>query len=843
MPNKQLTAKVRLDASQAHKTIDKLITKIKKINEVVNKPAGTSGLEKKIEKAILAQEKLKQATLKTKLAEERLTTQKNKSAVAGQKVNEATVKTQIAEQRLAAQTARTTMLVERLNATKAITVARVNNISARVSAWWTKQKALHSTVKSTNRTFGSLLSKVKAMVGTYLGLQTLKLGVNTSDIITSAENRLNNIEGGNPKLTAESLDKMYAAAQRSRSAYADMLGNVSKTMALAGDSFQGNIDNAIRFQEIMSKAYTIGGASETEKATSMYQLVQALGSGILQGDELRSVREGAPIAYKKIEEFAQGVFNTEESLKDMASQGVITSDIIVAAIMGAEDEITKSFENTEMTFAQAWDNIKNMATKAFEPTLQKLNDVLNSDAGQRFIEGIGVALVVLGNILWWVISIFGSFFNWCSENWNWLKYIVIGVIGIIISLIIRWAVVTVVGALVQIAAWIAVHWQMVLIYLTIGLLVSAIVWLANTAVSGCEFIVYALLMVAVAIALIAVVTQMWWLLWVALVIALVALFLAFADKIVGAVYWLGAVCYNIGMGIANFFVACWNWVLAAGHNAIAGIGNVAIALGNSIGAICTNIGVAFNNAWHGALSGFWNFVASCMEGLDWLSKPISKIAELFGKSFNYEDFTASIRSKADAHDSKMKDYVSVSDAWNSGMNTYQYKDLGDAWSSGMNTFEYKDLGEAYNKGAQIGDNIQNKVGEWGSNIKNKISGITSALSGVELGGLPDPNDPALGLGDAYDPSGANDDILKGLDELNGTTDDINDKMDLTDDDFEYLRKIAEMEWRNEFTTAEIKIDMTNNNTVNGDRDLDGIVEYLSDVLRSEMTSVANGVHY
>ena len=68
-------------------------------------------------------------------------------------------------------------------------------------------------------------------------------------------------------------------------------------------------------------------------------------------------------------------------------------------------------------------------------------------------------------------------------------------------------------------------------------------------------------------------------------------------------------------------------------------------------------------------------------------------------------------------------------------------------------------------------------------------------------------------------------------------------IEVTDEDIEYLRKIAEMEWRNEFTTAEIKIDMTNNNTVNGERDLDGIVSYLSDVLREEMTNVAYGVHY
>jgi hypothetical protein len=85
--------------------------------------------------------------------------------------------------------------------------------------------------------------------------------------------------------------------------------------------------------------------------------------------------------------------------------------------------------------------------------------------------------------------------------------------------------------------------------------------------------------------------------------------------------------------------------------------------------------------------------------------------------------------------------------------------------------------------------------------------------------------------------------LPELDGIGGDVSSIKDSMDLKDDDLEYLRKIAEMEWRKEFTTAEIKVDMSNYNTINGDRDLDGIVDYLSDVLRSEMTSVAEGVHY
>ncbi len=69
-----------------------------------------------------------------------------------------------------------------------------------------------------------------------------------------------------------------------------------------------------------------------------------------------------------------------------------------------------------------------------------------------------------------------------------------------------------------------------------------------------------------------------------------------------------------------------------------------------------------------------------------------------------------------------------------------------------------------------------------------------------------------------------------------------DSMDLTEEDLTYLRKIAEMEWKKEYTTAEIKVDMSNYNTINGESDLDGIVTKLADKLYEEMNVVAHGVY-
>ena len=297
MPNKQLTAKVRINTKDAEVSLQRLANKIKQIENFVNKNTNSKGLEKQIEKRILQEEKLQQATLKTKTAEEKLTTQKEKTKLVTEKVKKATIDTQAAEQRLEAATARTKSILDKVSQTKSQTHSKTTGIVAKVREWLSAQRQVHQSAKSTNSVFGAIGNKLKWLASTYLGVMGIKAVTGTSDIITSAENRLNNLAGGNPEQTAKTMDKIYSASQRARSGYTEMMANVSKTMTLAGDAFGGSIDNAIRFQEIMAKSYTIGGASAAEQASSMYQLVQALGSGILQGDELRSVREGAPIAY------------------------------------------------------------------------------------------------------------------------------------------------------------------------------------------------------------------------------------------------------------------------------------------------------------------------------------------------------------------------------------------------------------------------------------------------------------------------------------------------------------------------------------------------------------------
>ena len=79
-------------------------------------------------------------------------------------------------------------------------------------------------------------------------------------------------------------------------------------------------------------------------------------------------------------------------------------------------------------------------------------------------------------------------------------------------------------------------------------------------------------------------------------------------------------------------------------------------------------------------------------------------------------------------------------------------------------------------------------------------------------------------------------------DIAGNTGSIADSLEITSEDLKYLRDIAEKEAVNRFTTAEIRVEMTNNNSISSDMDLDGIVDYLAVGVNTAMEKAAEGVH-
>lgn len=228
----------------------------------------------------------------------------------------------------------------------------------------------------------------------------------TADQLTSVRSRINLINDGT-QTTAEIMDKVFDAAQRSRGSYVDMADSVAKLNMLAKDAFSSN-DEAIMFVEQLNKQFKVSGASIEESSAAMYQLTQAMAAGKLQGDEFHSIMENAPMLAQSI---AQEMGLTVGQLKDMSSQGLITADIIKEALFNSAEETNAKFAEIPMTFAEMGQSIQNEMLLAFQPVLEQLSAIPQNGDFQAFVQGVGVAIRTMAVTASASISIIGAAFN------------------------------------------------------------------------------------------------------------------------------------------------------------------------------------------------------------------------------------------------------------------------------------------------------------------------------------------------------------------------------------------------------------------------------------------------
>ena len=237
-----------------------------------------------------------------------------------------------------------------------------------------QEEVLNKGLRNGASAADGLLGKVKGIVTTLAAGAGAKAVLGLSDQLASSSARLSLIvdDGG----SVDALEqKIMASAQRSRASYLGTMQTISKLGLQAGDAFNSN-DELIRFTELLNKNFVIGGSSATEQAAAMYQLTQAMGSGRLQGDEYRSIIENAPMLAGAIEEYMRNVQGATGAMKDWSSEGLLTADVIKAAVFNSADEVEARFQQMPMTWGQVWTQMQNKAIAAFDPVLSKLNQVV-----------------------------------------------------------------------------------------------------------------------------------------------------------------------------------------------------------------------------------------------------------------------------------------------------------------------------------------------------------------------------------------------------------------------------------------------------------------------------------
>jgi len=256
-----------------------------------------------------------------------------------------------------------------------------------------EQQEHNQKIQQANQSAGQLLSTVKRVVAVAAGFTMGKEILGLSDEITQTSARLNLMNDGLQD-TDQLQQMIYQSAQRARTDYMATADVVAKLGQRAGDAFDSS-GEVVQFAENLNKQFVIAGASQQEIASASLQLTQALGSGVLRGEELNAVFEAAPNVIQTIADYLDVPIG---KIREMASDGQITADVVKNAMLGATETINEQFDDMPMTWGQAWTLMKNAAVNSMDEVLDKINDILQDESAESVINGVIGSFEILADV-------------------------------------------------------------------------------------------------------------------------------------------------------------------------------------------------------------------------------------------------------------------------------------------------------------------------------------------------------------------------------------------------------------------------------------------------------------
>lgn len=743
------------------------------------------------------------------------------------------------------------------------------------------QGQFNNSIRDGTSAASSLESKLMGIAATYLSFQAAGNVLNLSDELTQTRARLDLMNDG-LQSTQDLQNMIFLSAQRSRASFADTATVVAKLGQNAKDAFSSNAET-IAFAENLNKLFNIAGASQEEMSSASLQLTQALGSGVLRGEELNAVFEAAPNVIQTIADYLDVPIG---KIREMASDGQITADIVKNAMLGATDEINAQFESMPMTFRQIWTSFQNNAIMAFQPVLQRLNELGNSQAFQNMINGLTNSLVFLSGIAVEVMEILTGIGSFLYENWSILEPVILGVataVGIYTgALIIYNTIQAISNALSAISAFRASVQAAALMMqtgatfaataaqygLNAALLASPITWI----------IIATIALIAVFYAVIAAINKF------------AGTSISATGIIFGAFAWLGTGILNIlifvlnlgitvAEGIVNTFIlAVYGIKLAwVGLNVLVRV--VLDSIINRALTIAEGIANGWNNMIYGLQMGFYQFqkfatsifravgngaIGIANSALSAISSIINGATAELNKLINLVNKIPGVNistvGKVDLKvGNRVQSFVdnigsNISMPTRPGKVSFERSNLTSSYLNGIDMpnapelvsfgrLDYKDMGAAWDAGYSFGQGIEDKVSNF-------------SIDDIFKGNIPDPNDYANAMINPSDymsslggiPSdhaglGGAGSVPSKVRDIADNTKAIKDSIDITSEDLKYLRDLAETEVVNRFTTAEIKVELGGiTNNVNSNVDLDGIIDYLAENVQEAMEKAAEGVH-
>lgn len=609
--------------------------------------------------------------------------------------------------------------------------AELNQATRALDQMGKEQDEFNDKVKEGTSVADGLTNTILGAVGAFVGLQGLQQLADLSDSFTQTTARLNMINDGS-QTTEELFDKITASADRSRASISATADTVAKLSLNAGDAFGSN-DETILFAENLNKLFAIAGTEQASIASASLQLTQALGSGVLRGEEFNAVFEAAPNVMQTVADYMDVPIG---KLRSMAQDGQITADVVKNALLSATNDINTQFESMPMTWSQVWTGIMNKLYYASIPIL---------------------------NVI-----------NWMANNWSVLQPILLGVaaaVGIYTTALLINKAVTTISALSK-----AVHAAALAMESGATFTATAAQHGFNAALLACPITWILLIIIAVIAAIYAI---------VAAINKLTGSTVSATGLIVGVLTSAVAFIWNLFLGLLDLVLGIVNYML-----------NGWIAFANFFANL-------FNDPVASIIHLFGDLADNVLGVIETIAKAIDKV------------FGSNLASTVQGWRSGLGEMVEgAANKYGNGSYEKVVNELNlSSESLGLSRWAYSDAWDAgYNWGADAGDSISNMFGG-GLSDTYSMEDLTESIGNV----------PAI-------------------DKIAGNTGDIKDSLDITSENLKYLRDLAEQDVINRFTTAEVRVEMTNNNNISSNMDLDGVVDYMVTEVQEAMGRVAEGVH-
>ena len=705
---------------------------------------------------------------------------------------------------------------------------------------------------------GSLKGLLKTALASIAVVKTTKQAIGMSDEYANMHARLDMIRDG--MQTTEELQKsIYTSAQRTGSTYTTMANGVAKMRMQAGDVFQNN-GETIAFLETMNKSFVVGGASIEEQKSAMLQLTQAMASGKLQGDELRSLAETSPALIQAI---ANKLGVSRGEVKKLGADGKITAYIVKTAMLDASEAIDQQFRNMPMTWGRAWQNFLNFVTKALEPISIKINQIVNSSAFQQFAQIVATVLQYVVQAVIFAMDMIGAVWSMLApiaqfviDNWSVIQPIIIAVAIAIGTYIVAMN-----------AASIATN------------LFSIVTNTAKAAMAGLNAVMAMNPIMLIVMAVI--------ILIIGLFYALVTWFnnltgaaVSATGIIMGAIFALGMMIWNVILGIINIIIFVINLIMQVAFGLINGI--MAIGMGiysfiltliigllQLIDAFVTGIVNLWNemafmcqSAWYDiaqggksmavAIAGFVdsmvNSVISAVEGMinSVLSGFNSMIGFLNGFGLNLSAVgTVSLGRTNFAGDIA----GAIGDMEKPVKKTFEGLHLADGIlqhqanlktphfdAPKLDYLEFGSVGGAFNNGYNFGQGIDKAVGGFFKGAGDANGAGNNFLG--DQGKTPYELSPASsipgqgdgGKGGGHNPTGGK------LDKVGK----IEDEIKLDDEYIKLIKDVATMKWQQNFITLKPEI-VTNIDSINNAGQYANVLDDLNATIVDALNNGADGL--